>query len=176
MTSTASDDAHVSFLRTLVVGSRDTIAGTVYGTIIVLSIITAGAPAFEHGRWHLMAVLGVTVLVFWVAHVYAHIIGESVREGHRLDHKHVAEIAHRELAIPLAAVLPMAAVALGALGVLGASTALWIAVGIGVTTLAVEGVRFAQLERLGTLGTIFSVGINLALGLALVALKATLSH
>ena len=166
----------MSFLRTLIVGSRDTIAGTVYGTIIVLSIITAGAPAFEHGHWHLMAVLGVTVLLFWVAHVYAHIIGESVREGHRLDHEHIAKIAHRELAIPLAAVLPMAAVTLGALGVLRASTALWIAVGIGVTTLAVEGVRFARLERLGTLGTIFSVGINLALGLALVVLKATLSH
>lgn len=164
------------FLRTLIAGSRDTIAGTVYGTIIVLSIITAGAPFFEHDRWHLIAVLGVTVLVFWVAHVYAHIIGESVHEGHRLDSRHVAGIAHRELAIPLAAVLPMAAVALGALGVLRSSTALWIAVGIGVTTLVIAGVRFARLERLGTLGTVFSVGINLALGLALVVLKATLPH
>jgi hypothetical protein len=108
--------------------------------------------------------------------VYVHIIGESVHEGHRLDHKHIAGIAHRELAIPLAAVLPMTAVALGALGVLRSSTALWIAVGIGVTTLVVAGVRFARLERLGTLGMIFSVGINLALGLALVVLKATLSH
>ena len=164
------------FLRTLIVGSRDTIAGTVYGTIIVLSIITAGAPAFEHGQWQLIAVLGVTVLVFWVAHVYVHFIGESVREGHWLDHEHLAEIARRELAIPLAAVLPATAVVLGALGVLGKTTALWLAVGIGVTTLTVEGVRFARLERLSAKGTILSVGINLALGLALVVLKVAVSH
>ena len=164
------------FLRTLLFGSRDTIAGTVYGTIIVLSIVTAGAPAFEHGHWRLLVVLAVTVLVFWIAHVYAHIIGESLAEGHRLSHEKILEVAHRELAIPLAAVLPMAAVGLGALGVLRASTSLWLAVGLGVTTLAVEGVRFARLERLGTRGTIVSVAINLGLGLALVAVKATLSH
>jgi hypothetical protein len=164
------------FLRTLVVGDRNTIAGTVYGTIIVLSLVTAGAPAFEHGRWHLLIVIGVTVLVFWIAHIYAHIIGESVHEGHRLDRGQIAGIAYRELSIPLAAVLPMAAVALGALGVLRPNTALWIAVGIGVTTLTIQGVRFARLERLGAVGTLVSVGINLGLGLTLVALKATLSH
>jgi hypothetical protein len=164
------------FLRTLVVGDRNTIAGTVYGTIIVLSLVTAGAPAFEHGRWHLLVVIGVTVIVFWIAHIYAHIIGESVHEGHRLNRRQIAGIAHRELSIPLAAVLPMAAVALGALGVLRAQTALWLAVAIGVTTLTIQGVRFARLERLGMVGTIVSVGINLSLGLALVAVKATLSH
>jgi len=164
------------FLRTLLVGSRDTIAGTVYGTIIVLSIVTAGAPAFEHGHWRLIAVLAVTVLVFWIAHVYAHIIGESLAEGHRLGRRQILGIAQRELAIPLAAVLPMAAVALGALGVLGPGTSLWLAVGIGVTTLAVEGVRFARLEQLGARGTIFSVAINLGLGLTLVVLKAAVSH
>jgi len=164
------------FLRTLLVGSRDTIAGTVYGTIIVLSIVTAGAPAFEHGHWRLIAVLAITVLVFWIAHVYAHIIGESLAEGHRLGRRQILGIAQRELAIPLAAVLPMAAVALGALGVLGPGTSLWLAVGIGVTTLAVEGVRFARLEQLGARGTIFSVAINLGLGLTLVVLKAAVSH
>jgi len=116
------------------------------------------------------------VLVFWIAHVYAHIIGESLAEGHRLGRQEILQIAHRELAIPLAAVLPMAAVTLGALGVLHSNTALWLAVALGVTTLAVEGVRFARLERLGTKGTIVSVGINLGLGLTLVALKAALSH
>ena len=162
--------------RTLLIGSRDSIAGTVYGTIIVLSVITAGASAFEHDNWNLIAVLGVTVLVFWVAHVYAHIIGESLQEGHRLNRAEIKLVAQRELAIPLAAVLPMGVVLLGTLGVIKSATSLWIAVAIGVTTLAVEGIRFARLERLGVWGTIGSVGLNLAFGLALVALKATLSH
>lgn len=163
-------------LKTLLIGSRDTIAGTVYGTIIVLSVITAGASAFEDGHWKLIILLGVTVLVFWVAHVYAHIIGESLHEGHRLRRDEIVLVARRELAIPLAAVLPMSVVLLGTLGVIGSATALWIAVGIGVTTLAIEGVRFARLERMGPTGTAVSVGLNLAFGLALVAIKATLSH
>jgi hypothetical protein len=162
--------------RTLIVGSRDSIAGTVYGTIIVLSVITAGAPAFEHGHWKLDVLIGVTVLVFWVAHVYAHIIGESLQEGHRLNREQIKVVAQRELAIPLAAVLPLTMVFLGTLGVIKSATALWIAVGIGVTTLVVEGVRFARLERMGATGTVVSVGLNLAFGLALVAIKATLSH
>jgi hypothetical protein len=163
-------------LEALILGTRDTIAGTVYGAIVVLSVLTAGAPAFEHGSWHLLAVLGVTVLVFWTAHVYTHIIGESLQEGHRLEREHVQAIARRELAIPLAAVLPMAMVALGVLGVIAANTALWIAAGISVATLTVQGFRYARLERLSRTGTIVSVAINLSLGLALVVLKATVSH
>jgi hypothetical protein len=163
-------------LRALVVGNRDTIAGTVYGTIIVLSVLTAGAPAFEQHMWRLEAIAGLTVLVFWLAHVYTHIIGESVREGHRLSRADAMDIARRESAIPRAAILPMAIIGLSAIGVLRTNTALWLAVGVGMTTLVVQGVRFARLEKLTMLGTIMSVGLNLAFGLALVVLKATLTH
>jgi hypothetical protein len=163
-------------LREIVLGTRDTIAGTVYGTIVVLSVLTAGAPAFEHGEWKLVVIGAVTVLVFWLAHVYSHILGESVRDGHRLGRREITSVARRELAIPLAAVLPMTAVALGAIGVLGNTLALWIAVGIGVATLTIEGIRYARLERLSRFGTVAAVGLNLAFGLILVVLKATLSH
>ncbi|HST17779.1 MAG TPA: hypothetical protein VLK36_08935 [Gaiellaceae bacterium] len=163
-------------LKTLLLGTRDTIAGTVYGTIVVLSVVTAGAPAFEHGEWNLVVIGAVTVLVFWLAHVYAHILGESLHHGHRLTRGEVLTVARRELAIPLAAVLPMGAVALGALGVLGNTLALWIAVAIGVATLTIEGIRYARLENLSRGGTLVSVGVNLAFGMALVVLKATLSH
>lgn len=162
--------------RSLIVGNRDTIAGTVYGTIIVLSVLTAGAPAFEHNEWKLEIIAGLTVLVFWLAHVYTHILGESIHEGHRLDREELNVIARRELAIPRAAVLPMIVIALSALGVIKTNTALWIAIGVGVTTLIIAGIRFARLERLSTIGTIASVSINLAFGLALVVLKSVLAH
>ncbi len=163
-------------LKTLVLGTRDTIAGTVYGTILVLSVVTAGAPAFEHGEWNLVVIGAVTMLVFWLAHVYAHILGESLHDGHRLKRAEIFTIAQHELAIPLAAVLPLTAVALGALGVLSNTVALWVAVAIGVATLTIEGIRYARLEHLSRTGTLVTVAINLAFGLALVALKATLSH
>jgi hypothetical protein len=66
--------------------------------------------------------------------------------------------------------------ALGALGIIRDSTAVWLAVGICVLTLAVQGFRYAFLERLGWVGTLVSVAINLALGLAIVGLKVVVAH
>jgi hypothetical protein len=163
-------------LRRLVFGSRRTIAGTVYGAIVVLASLAGGGKAFQHALWHLAAIVVVTVLVLWIAHVYAHGLGESLDAGRRLDIPELSAIAGRELAIPLAAVVPTATLALGAVGLFRASTAVWIAVGVCVATLGVQGLRYARLERLGRVGTLSAVALNLALGLAIVALKVVVTH
>jgi len=135
-------------LTQLVFGSRRTIAGTVYGTIVVLASLAAGGKAFEHDLWHLAAIVAAEL----------------------------GAVAGRELAIPLAAVAPTAMLALGALGLFRGSTAVWLAAGICVATLAVQGLRYALLERLGLLGTLAAVALNLTLGLAIVALKVVVAH
>jgi hypothetical protein len=163
-------------LMRLVFGSRRTIAGTVYGTIVVLAAVSAGGKAFEHDLWHLAAIVVTTVLVLWIAHVYAHGLEESVQVGRRLDAAELGAVAGRELAIPLAAVAPTAMLVLGAVGLLRGSTAVWLATGIGVATLAVQGFRYALVERLGRMGTLTAVGLNLALGLAIVGLKVVVAH
>jgi hypothetical protein len=163
-------------MRSLFLGTREGIAGAVYGTIVVLASLTAGASAYENDLWRLEGVVIASVLVLWLAHMYAHGIGESLQLGRRLTGVERRAVARREVSIALAAVLPLAAVTLGALGILGSSTALWVALGIGVATLAVQGVRYAQRERFGLPGTLLAVGINVALGLALVAVKVVLSH
>jgi hypothetical protein len=163
-------------LTQLVFGSRRTIAGTVYGTIVVLASLAAGGKAFEHDLWHLAAIVVTTVLVLWIAHVYAHGLGESLQVSRRLDAAELGAVAGRELAIPLAAVAPTAMLALGALGLFRGSTAVWLAVGICVATLAVQGLRYAWLEHLGRLGTLAAVALNLTLGLAIVALKVVVAH
>jgi hypothetical protein len=143
---------------------------------VVLSVVTAGARAFEHHPWQLAVIAAVTVVVFWVAHVYAHGLGESLDTGHRLTTSELAAIARRESSILLAAVVPVAMIVLGAVGVFAVDTALWLAVGVGVATLAVQGVRYARLERLSRAGTIITVAVNLALGLLIALLKALLAH
>jgi hypothetical protein len=163
-------------LNKLVLGSRERIAGTVYGTIVVLASLTAGASANEHDLWQLDAILGVSVLVLWVAHVYAHGLGESLDSGRRLTAAELGTIARREFSIPLAAVLPMTAIALGALNVFQDRTALWLALGAGVATLTAQGVRYAQLEHLSRKATIVTVGLNLVFGLVIVVLKAVVAH
>lgn len=163
-------------LKRLIAGTRQTIAGTVYGTIVVLSVVTAGAKAFEHDPWGLAVIAAITTVVFWVAHVYSQGLGESLNVGRRLTTSELAAIARRESSILLAAVLLVAMLVLGAFGVFAVRTALWLAVGVGIAALAVQGVRYARLERLGRIGTIVTVGVNLALGLVIVVLKALLAH
>jgi hypothetical protein len=103
-------------------------------------------------------------------------LGESLAIGRRLTPAELGEIGRREGAIVRAAVLPVGVVVLGAVGVFQPRTALWLAVGVGVATLTVQGIRFARLEELSTAGTIASVAVNLALGLSIVLLKALLAH
>jgi hypothetical protein len=90
--------------------------------------------------------------------------------------RELGTIARRELAIPLAAGAPTAVLVLGALGLLATRTAFWLAFGLGVATLGVQGLRFARVERLGATGTVAAVGLNLALGLVLVILEVLVSH
>jgi hypothetical protein len=171
----SSAQARSSF-RELFAGSSETIAGTVYGTIIVMATLVAGAPAFRDDLWHLLAIVVVTTLVFWAAHIYAHGLAESLQLGRRLTGSELVQIAHRERAMGLAVVLPAAALVIGALGVIDGSVAIWLALGLGVAALAAQGVRYARLERMSPTGTAVVVGLNLLLGMSLVILKVLVVH
>ena len=140
-----------------------------------MGAITAGAGS-SPDPWRLAAIVTVTVVVLWAAHVYAHGLGESIDLGRRLDRRELASVARRERAIALAAVAPVTALVLGGAGLLDEGTAIWLAMGIALATLAVQGVRYARLEGLGRRGTAVSVGLNLALGLVIVMAKALFAH
>ena len=163
-------------VKRFVLGTRERIAGAVYGAIVVLATLTAGATAYRYDLWRLGAIVSASVLLLWIAHAYAHALGESLELGRRLTRAELMTITGRELAIPLASILPLAAIALGALGAVRDQTAIWLALAIGVATLAVQGIRYARLERLSRVGTVVSVALNLSLGLSIVALKVLLSH
>ena len=164
-------------LHPLLFGSRWGIAGSVYGTIVVMGTLTAGSAVGGHHAWQLAVVTAGTVIVLWLAHVYSHSLGESLERERAVTRREFVAIATRESSIPLAAVAPIAMLVLGALGVVRESRSVWIALGIGVATLAAQGLRYARAERLGQTGTIVAVAANTALGLAIVAMKAMLvSH
>jgi hypothetical protein len=161
--------------KRIVFGSRRRMAGTVYGTVVVMGSITAGSQG-DADPWRLAVIVSTTVLVLWIAHVYAHALGESVERDKRLDRAELASVAGREFAIPLAAVGPVAALLLGAFGFVRETRAVWLALAIGVATLAVQGFRYARLERIGAVGTLASTATSAALGLVIVALEALLAH
>jgi hypothetical protein len=163
-------------IKRYILGSRETVAGTVYGTIVVLAVLAAGADKYKHHLWRLDAIAATGAVVLWLAHVYSHALGESLGEGRRLDAREVAGIARREYAVVLAAVPPVVVLGLGAAGLFSATAAIWAAFGVGVVTLGAQGVRYARLEELSLGASIVSVTFNLALGLSLVAAEVVVSH
>jgi hypothetical protein len=65
---------------------------------------------------------------------------------------------------------------LGAISVLAESRAVWVALAIGLGTLAAEGIRYARLEQLSLGATIAATGLNVGFGLIVVALKVFVAH
>jgi hypothetical protein len=165
----------VRSFREIIFGSRGSIAGTVYGTIVVMGAIAAGSGQ-DARAGHLAAAVTATVVVLWIAHVYSHALGETVRLGRRLDRAEVVSVARRELAIVLAGVAPVTLLVLGALDAFRDTTAGWLAMGFGLATLLLQGFRYASVEHLTRLGTAATIAINLGLGLLIVGLKAGLTH
>ena len=152
------------------------LGGFIYGTIIVLAVVVAGARAYEHEAGHIAGLVAVTVLVFWLAHVYADALAHAVAHDEHLSLGELRLIARHEASILEAAVPPIGALLLGAFGVVSTSLAVWLAVVLGLVVLCAQGVTFARIERLGRLGTLLVVAANLGLGVLLVGLKLLVSH
>jgi hypothetical protein len=152
------------------------LGGFIYGTIVVLAVIIAGARAYEHEAGHIAGLVAVTVTVFWLAHVYSDALAHSVARDQHLSLAELRRIAHREASILEAAVPPLVALLLGAFGVVSTKLAVWVAFGLGLVVLCAQGITFARVERMGRLGTLAVVAANLGLGVVLVALKLLVSH
>jgi hypothetical protein len=160
--------------RVLAGGDRG-IGATVYGTVVALAALAAGA--VEHlSPDKLAVVVASTAGVIWVAHVYAHGLGESIERERRLNCRELAAIAGRELPILAAAAAPTSMLILGAVGLVQESTDIWIAFAVGLGALAAQGRRYARVENLGPLGTAAIVASNLALGGMVVGLKLLVTH
>ncbi|MFD0420001.1 hypothetical protein [Streptomyces sp. NPDC127108] len=150
-------------------------AGAVYGSLLAASVVATAGSVGDYPRLRLVLLLVVTGLVFWAAHVYAHLVGERAA-GEPGGRRAVRSAAVREWPIVQAAALPAAAVAVCAL--LGVDTRAtgWVALGTAVAqqvAWASVGAARAGATRPRLLA---EAVVHLALGLVLVAVKALVAH
>lgn len=176
MSATRSGQTRVSRTAAHLVGVEGRIASTVFGTITAMATVAAYGAAFPNSPWRVEELVLSTAIVLFVAHVYTHGLAESLSEGHRLRLAEVKALTGRELGILLAVVPTSVALLLGAVGVLDETASIWLALALGLGILAVEGLRYARIERMGLAATLLAVGVNLALGLLVVLLKAEVLH
>ena len=119
--------------------------------------------------------MAVTVLVFWLAHVYAHSIGTRLRTGARQSWAHLRAEMANEWPLVQAAGPALAVLLLAAAGLFDTETAVVIGLTTGMIGLFAWGVVLGRRQGLG-LGRAIVVGaIDCSFGLVIVALE-TMVH
>ena len=103
-----------------------------YGTIVATAVIAATARHQPPGR--VLAATIATLLIFWLAHVYADFLDHGLRQA-GFDLKVLTGIAARELSMLAAPALSILFLLLGALGLLDEDLAVRLALWNGVAQL-----------------------------------------
>jgi hypothetical protein len=156
-------------------GGTRGISATVYGTVLAMASLAAGALT-KLGPRELIGVVATTSFVIWLAHVYADTLGESIERKRRLDWDEFRTLATRELPILGAAAAPISVLLLGAVGLVEEATDIWLAFGVGFVALAAQGARYGRVSGLGAAKMAVVIALNLALGGVVVLLKVLVSH
>jgi hypothetical protein len=147
-------------------------ARAIYGTILVMAVITALSHDDTVTSAQLIAGVVATTFVFWIAHVYAEVLGTRLAsEGGRPTLANVTVAARGEWPLVEAALLPVLCLLLGVVGLVETQTAVWIAIGAGVVELFGYGIAAGRRLKLSLGGTVVVGVVNGTLGLVIVALK-----
>ena len=150
---------------------RRNLAGSVYGTILVSSVIVGlGQTGLTAGQ--MMATVAVTAMVFGLAHAWANALARSASDRQALAVDHLVEGIRHEWPMMTAIAPAIVALALAAFGVYSAKSGLWVAIIANTVLLFCWGAILRHRAE-GTTFEAFMAGSTTAmLGVVLVALKA----
>ena len=128
-------DLRESFRAPPTPGQRN-VAGAIYGLILGSSIIAAAGADHPRQAGLVEIYLSVTALVFYLAHVYARVIGSWI-EGETPSVLRVRKELGREWPMVGAQLLPAAVLMLGAFGWIAGRVAITGAMGVALAELMV---------------------------------------
>jgi len=117
------------------------VGGAIYGLVLGSSIIAAASADHPRQAGLVEIYLCVTALVFYLAHVYARVIGGWI-EGEVPSFAAVRQQLRQEWPLVSAQLLPAALLLLGALGVIDGRSAITLALAVALCEL-LAGVAYA---------------------------------
>ena len=158
-------------LRPLVARTKGSATEGVYGLILAISVIALSREYDASDAGPVALAVLVTAVVFWLAHVYARMLGSGVSSARRPTRSEVARALREhgslvEVVVPLVLVL-----SLGAIGVLPDRAVFMAATVIALVELGAAGSYAAITHGAGPGGTVMSGAITVGLGLVVVSLK-----
>jgi hypothetical protein len=146
------------------------LAASVYGTVLVSSVIVGLGPT-ELAAVRMMIAIAATAIVFALAHAWSTALARSAAHEEALTPRHVADAIRHEWAMVEATAPALIALGLAALGVYSTRTGLWVAIIANTFLLFVWGAILRHRAE-GTPLELLAAGLTTAfLGLLLVLLK-----
>ena len=145
--------------------------GIITGTVVSTAVIAAAAGHLEDTHL-VIAILG-TAFIYWLAHLHARTLGDSVKHRtHPVDA--LKEALAETWPILAAACVPAIILIIVQLVGIKLRTGAWIAVIASTVLLTIYSFFAGQRGGLGLRGSLLSAAIGAGLGLLVILLKASL--
>lgn len=149
-------------------------AAAVHGTVLAGALIAVQGAHDAPDISHLVTLVIITQTVYWLAHVYAQLVGERITKGHKPSRR-LPKLLDEEWPLVAVSFVPIAVIlvvsAFGAPGSAAVLAGLLAVMALLVGWALLAGYR----SGLGKAEMLLYVAASLGIGLALVAIK-TLLH
>lgn len=155
-----------------------TSAEGVYGLIVVAGVIVVSSDLNDATTADVVLSVATTLLVFFIAHVYAASLS-WLTTMHGEGQGFLAAVRHgltESAGMLLVGALPVLVLGLGAVGLLRATDAVWLALAVDVLLLCLLGWFIAAIRTPQIWIRLSSALITAAFGGALILLKAAVHH
>ena len=157
--------------RPRVVRTIGSVTEAIYGLILATSVIAVSREYDASNAGLVGVTVLVTGIVFWLAHVYARVLAESITRRRQLKRAEVRDVLRHDWPLVQVTVPLVLILWLGALDVIPDNAAILVAMLTALVELAGAGAYAARTAGAGLGGTVASAAVAVALGSAVVLLK-----
>ncbi len=144
----------------------------VYGQILVTSVVGALSEDSEIEAEYILVSVVTTMLIFWLAHIYAEAMSRGLEAGRHLNWAEIRRLGAAEWPLVQAAFPTAIVLALGAVGAFSTETAVDLAIAVGVVALFAWGLAIGRASGSSWAVALFGAAISAGFGLVVVGLKA----
>ncbi|MGB4874333.1 MAG: hypothetical protein WBQ93_02580 [Candidatus Competibacter sp.] len=149
------------------------IGSAVYGTIVAIAVIGAWYADPTSGALETLTSVAATLIVFWIAHAYAHVVGQGLPVDKAASSQIFSALRH-DWPIIQAGVLPLIVLGTGALHIIEERLAILGAIASGVVMLMVFSVVMARAAGRNWLQSFLLATIFVGLGIVVAVLEIKL--
>ena len=153
---------------------RTRIAAAVYGTVLVLAVLSYLSEDEDLGRGDVLAAMVGTALAYFSAHVYVDYLAARMTGAREPTLALTRKVLREEWPLLQATLAPAVPLLLGGLGVFTRSTAVDIALVVAFADLIGWGYEAGRRSYGNRVGAIGSALVAVTIGLVVVALKSLL--